>query len=61
MLALFWFIISPIFTAPRGASSQPTATYLSGPEVVLDQLWALADLTMHSMRDSENFAEAPVR
>ncbi len=53
--ALFWFAISPLFMAPTDADSLPTvARYLLGPEVVLDRLWALPDLTMHSVGDVEN-------
>jgi hypothetical protein len=58
--ALFWFIISPLFTAPAGASgSQIGARYLSRPELVLDSLWALPDLTMHRLSDLENSAPVP--
>ncbi len=53
--ALFWFIISPLFTAPADAcDGQHVATYLLRPELVLDRLWALPDLTLHTLRDAEN-------
>jgi len=53
--ALFWFCISPLFTVPTHAGNdQHVATYLLRPEVVLDRLWALPDLTMHGLCDAEN-------
>jgi len=53
--ALFWFCISPLFTAPTDAGSgQYVATYLLRPDLVLDRLWALPDLTMHGLGDAEN-------
>jgi hypothetical protein len=53
--ALFWFCISPLFTAPTEAGKgQQVATYLLRPELVLDRLWALPDLTMHALIDAEN-------
>ncbi len=53
--ALFWFCISPLFTAPADAGNhQHVATYLLQPELVLDRLWALPDLTMHCLADVEN-------
>jgi hypothetical protein len=53
--ALFWFIISPLFTAPaETGDSENGAHYRSRPEIVLDPLWALPDLTMHALVDSEN-------
>jgi len=53
--ALFWFCISPLFTTPAEASKgQHVATYLLRPGLVLDRLWALPDLTMHSLGDAEN-------
>jgi hypothetical protein len=57
--ALFWFIISPLFTTPEETDkSRKDALYLSRPETVLDTLWALPDLTMHALGDSENSAPA---
>lgn len=57
--ALFWFIISPLFTTTvEGSASQGGAAYLSRPEIVLDQLWALPDLTMHALPDAQNSSAA---
>lgn len=54
--ALFWFCISPLFTAPtETGNDQHVATYLLRPELVLERLWALSDLTMHALGDAENF------
>ena len=53
--ALFWFIISPLFTTlAESGDHQNTPLYLSHPEIVLNPLWALPDLTMHALDDSEN-------
>jgi Replication-relaxation len=53
--ALFWFIISPLFTAsPDTAKNENTPAYLFQPKLVLESLWALPDLTMHALCDSEN-------
>ena len=53
--ALFWFVISPLFTAPTDDGyGQRIATYMLQPELVLDRLWALPDLTMHGLADVEN-------
>ena len=53
--ALFWFIISPVFTTHKDpGDSQSVAPYLSRPEIVHDRLWALPDLTMHAFKDIEN-------
>jgi protein involved in plasmid replication-relaxation len=53
--ALFWFCISPLFTAPTQAGNdQHLPTYLLRPEILLDRLWALPDLTMHGLGDAEN-------
>ena len=49
--ALFWFVISPLFTALRETGS---AAYLQEPEIVLSPLWALADLSLHALADGEN-------
>jgi hypothetical protein len=55
--ALFWFIITPLFSAPTDASNgEHVATYLLRPDIVLDRLWALPDLTLHALSDSENSA-----
>jgi hypothetical protein len=59
--ALFWFIISPLFTAQTDTGNgQHVATYLLHPEIVLDRLWALPDLTMHGLEDGETFDKADV-
>ena len=52
---LFWFTISPLFTDPVDG----VPCYLTRPELVLDRLWALPDLTLHAMTDLEN--SQPVR
>src|SRR5260370_22666659 len=53
--ALFWFCISPLFTAPTDpGNGHHVATYLLRPDLVLDRLWALPDLTMHGLADLEN-------
>ena len=55
---LFWFVISPLFTAPTAAGNgQQIAAYLLRPELALDPLWALPDLTMHGLGDAENSAQ----
>jgi hypothetical protein len=55
--ALFWFCISPLFTVPIDVGKgQLVASYLLRPQLVLDRLWALPDVTMHSLRDAENSA-----
>ena len=56
--ALFWFAISPLFSAPDAGNGQHLATYLLRPELVLDRLWALPDMTMHGLGDAENSTEA---
>ena len=53
--ALFWFIISPVFTAAAELSGgQQLPTYLTRPDIVLDKLWALPELTLHALSDAEN-------
>ena len=54
--ALFWFAISPLFTTPKATDEKqsPIPSYLAHPELVLEQLWALPDLTLHSLADAEN-------
>lgn len=52
--ALFWFAISPLFTAPAESNGEYLPTYLLHPEVIMDRLWALPDLTMHGLADIEN-------
>lgn len=56
--SLFWFAISPLFTSPPETSgSNPLPCYLQRPAVVLEKLWALPDLTLHSLTDAENAPE----
>jgi protein involved in plasmid replication-relaxation len=53
--ALFWFAISPLFTTSmEPGRSQNGSPYLSRPQLVVDRLWALPDLTMHALGDFEN-------
>jgi len=55
--SLFWFTISPLFTAPTDANGEkPLPGYLERPTVILDRLWALPDVTMHGLGDAENSA-----
>jgi hypothetical protein len=52
---LFWFAISPLFTsASHTPDGQQVAPYMLRPELILDRLWALPDLTMHRLADVEN-------
>jgi hypothetical protein len=53
---LFWFAISPLFTASTKTSEngKDIANYQHRPEIILDRLWALPDLTMHSLSNPEN-------
>lgn len=53
---LFWFTISSLFgEATEGISTRrPLPRYLDGHAIVFDPIWALPDLTMHSLADSEN-------
>src|SRR5205085_2696474 len=54
--ALFWFIISPLFTSIDETGS---AIYLRNPEIILRPLWALPDLTLHGLADHENLLGKP--
>jgi hypothetical protein len=55
--SLFWFVISPLFTAPNAiGNSRQLSTYLWKPDIVLDRLWALPDLTLHALGDTDNSA-----
>jgi hypothetical protein len=56
--ALFWFIISPLFSAPAERNGPSGVPYLCRPEIILDELWALPDLTMHALGDSENYSSS---
>ena len=53
---LFWFAISPLFTAAAAETSDGRilAAYQDQPEIILDPLWALPDFTMHRLSDPEN-------
>jgi hypothetical protein len=52
--ALFWLVISPLFTTPTDARIKSVPNYLDRPTVVLDRLWALPDQTMRALTDAEN-------
>lgn len=55
---LFWFLISPLFAAPSGSTDgERLPGYLVRPQLVLEPLWALPDLTLHSITDAENSIE----
>jgi DNA-binding HxlR family transcriptional regulator len=55
---LFWFTISPLFAdcvpVKNGANSQPLPLHLEKPSVILDQIWALPDHSLHALGDAEN-------
>jgi Replication-relaxation len=52
---LFWFTISPLFTGEDADQEQPViAPYLLKPEIVLKNIWALPDRTLHALGDEEN-------
>jgi hypothetical protein len=53
--SLFWFAISPLFTASDTSENRVIPPYLNYPDVVLDRLWATPDTTRHSISDAENF------
>jgi hypothetical protein len=57
---LFWFTISPLFTAPLPdpTSRRPLARYLRQPEVIFDPIWALPDSTLHGLADAKNSSPA---
>ena len=50
--ALFWFVISPLFTDSTG--DVPLPNYLTRPDMVVDSVWALPDLAMRALGDAEN-------
>jgi hypothetical protein len=54
---LFWLTVSPLFTDPTPGDAQPG--YLDRPELVLEPIWALPDLSLHRLGDAEN-SPAPV-
>ncbi len=51
--ALFWFIISPLIADTTRANGRKVAEYLVRPEIIMDRLWALPDLTLHALADIE--------
>ncbi|MBZ5625629.1 MAG: replication-relaxation family protein [Acidobacteriia bacterium] len=55
---LFWFTITPQFTDPTAGSTLPG--HLDHPEIILDSIWALPDLTMHALSDAENSPQPAV-
>jgi hypothetical protein len=55
--SLFWFVISPLFTSGGEAGS---AAYLLQPDIILRPLWALPDLTLHTLVDHENLPGKPL-
>jgi hypothetical protein len=48
--SLFWFAISPLFTAAEPTGS---AAYLLKPDSIMERVWALPDLAMLSLKDLE--------
>jgi len=56
--SLFWFVISPLFTASDTQDGRVTAPYLVHPDVVLDRLWVTPDTIRHSLKDAENVIPA---
>jgi hypothetical protein len=52
---LFWFTISPLLTGQAKDGQAPAvAAYLDRPDIILGDIWALPDRTMHSLADTEN-------
>jgi len=49
---LFWLTVSSVFTTQ--SASHPTASCLLRPELVLDPIWALPDLTMRGLGDRDD-------
>lgn len=55
---LFWFTISPLLTEPVPlAAGRILPCYLVQPQIILDPIWALPDLTLHTLADEENSAQ----
>ena len=50
--ALFWFVISPLFTDT--ARDNPLPSYLTRADIVVDLVWALPDRAMRGLGDAEN-------
>jgi hypothetical protein len=52
---LFWFAISPLYTEDTATTGgKKIASYLVQPELILDRLWALPDMSLHALSDAEN-------
>ena len=52
---LFWFCILPLLTAQAEAeTASPAPRYLQQPDLILQPVWALPDLSLHSLTDAEN-------
>jgi len=53
---LFWFSISTLLAdiATDGQTRRLRARYLDTPEICMESIWALPDLTMHCLGDTEN-------
>jgi Replication-relaxation len=53
---LFWFSISPLLAEPfeMTPAERPLPRYLRQPEIIFDSIWALPDLSMHSLSSVEN-------
>jgi hypothetical protein len=52
---LFWFCISSLLTAPAEAETASRAPqYLHQSSIMMQPLWALPDLSLHSLIDAEN-------
>jgi len=54
--ALFWFVISSVFDRPVVQGERQVPIYLLHPELVFERVWALPDLTLHSLADIDNAA-----
>jgi hypothetical protein len=55
--ARFWFTVSPLLTDPLPmaiSKARPLPRYLEQPDVILDSIWALPDLSLHALGDYEN-------
>jgi hypothetical protein len=56
---LFWFCISPLLTAEAGTEpAPPMPRYLLERDLIMQPLWALPDLSLHSLNDVECFPAA---
>jgi hypothetical protein len=54
---LFWFTLSSLFaeTETENPTHRTLRRYLGRPETALEPIWALPDLTMHILTDTENY------